>query len=129
MQFEGAYFTHPHTEDISEHQRIFKAPIFFDQPENKLIFKKKYLELSISLSDRSILETLEKFATNLQDKFLNYKPWSKKASQFITDSLSIGNVDIESAARQLAVSPRNLQNRLKQEGVTYQQLLDDIRQG
>lgn len=127
IKFDSVYFTHSRPEKISEHERIFKAPIFFEQPKNKIIFEVKYLTSPIFLSNKSILNTLEKLALNLQGKIFNYKPWSKQVSQLIIESLNAGGADIESAARKLAVCPRTLQHRLKIEGTTYKKLLDNIR--
>ena len=39
IRFKGVYFMHPSPRDTSEHHRIFGAPIFFDQAENRLVFR------------------------------------------------------------------------------------------
>jgi len=127
IQFDGVYFAHPRPENISEHQRIFKAPIFFDHPENKLIFGKKYLDLPVLLSNKEILETLERMAKKLQEKLYKYGPWSEKVTLLIMNLMKGEKPEIEVIARNLAVSPRNLQLRLKKEGTTYQHLLDQVR--
>lgn len=127
IQFDGIYFVHPRPENISEHQRIFKAPIFFNQPENKLVFCKKYLDLPVLLSNIEILETLERMAQKLQERIYLYGPWSEKVTLMIMNMMKGEKPEIELIARNLAVSPRNLQLRLKEEGTTYQHLLDQVR--
>lgn len=117
----------PPPENISEHRRIFNAPLHFEQAENKLIFRKHFLELPVFLSDRNILENLETLAKKLQEKIYAYQPWSEKVSRVIMDMLKHEKAAIDRIARKLETSPRNLQNRLKKEGVTFQKLLDDIR--
>jgi len=127
VEFDGVYFTHSRPDDISEHRRIFNAPVYFDQPENRLEFKSQYLELPVLLSDDCLLETLERLAGKLQEKIYAYQPWSHRVSEIILDMIDNQKTEIETIAKKLSTSPRNLQNRLKKEGVTYQKLLDDIR--
>jgi len=127
VQFDGVYFVHSRPENISEHNRIFKAPLFFDQADNKLVFKNTYLELPVLLSNEEILETLERVARKLQERLYVYGQWSEKVSRIIMNMMKGEKPEIESIARMLAVSPRNLQNRLKKEGTTYQKLLDRVR--
>lgn len=127
IQFEGAYFVHSRPDNISEHNRIFSAPMLFDQTENKLVFKNKYLAQPVLLSNDEILETLERVAQKLQERLYAYGPWSEKVTRIIINIMKREKPEIESIARELAVSPRNLQNRLKEEGATYQKLLDHVR--
>ena len=127
IRFDGAYFSHPRPEDISEHQRIFRAPLFFDQMENKLVFQTTYLALPVILSNRMILESLERMARRLQKRIYAVGPWTEKVSQAILGKLNRNELEIESIARELAVSVRNLQNRLENEGTTYQKVLDQVR--
>ncbi|MBU0991983.1 MAG: AraC family transcriptional regulator [Proteobacteria bacterium] len=127
IHFDGVYFTHSQPEDISEHQRIFHAPLFFDQIENKLTFSNEYLALPVLLSNQNILETLEQLAKKLQERIYSCGPWSEKVSKLVMGMLQGEKTAIESISRKLAVSPRNLQNLLKKEGMTYQKLLDHVR--
>lgn len=127
IRFEGVHFVHPRPKDISEHQRIFNAPLFFDQGENKLVFKTEYLGLPVITSNQSVLENLEKMAKELQSKIYNDGPLSEKVSQTIFNMVGTEKTEMESIARKLAISPRNFQNHLKKEGVTFQQLLNHVR--
>lgn len=127
IRFCGVHFVHSPPENISEHQRIFNAPLFFDQGENRLVFHAKYLDLPIKLSNKEVLQTLERLAQKLQKRLCAYGPWSDKVSRIMMDMLKGEKPAVESIARKLAVSPRNLQRRLKKEGVTYRKLLDQVR--
>jgi AraC-like DNA-binding protein len=127
IRFEGVYFTHSRPGDLSEHDRIFSAPLFFGRAENKLVFKRKYLSLPIPLSNKDILGPLEQLAQKLQEQLYVHGPWSDKVSRIVLATLNGKKPEIQSIAKQLGVSHRILQNRLKSEGVTYQALLNDAR--
>ena len=47
--------------------------------------------------------------------------------RFIEKSLQTSNTGVTSAARAAGVSPRTLQRRLAQAGVSYSQLVDEVR--
>lgn len=127
IQFQKVSFVHARPENISEHQRIFHAPLYFNEPENKLVFSAEYLDLPIELSDREVFETLELLAQKLQERLYTYGPWSEKVSKIMMNLLKGEKPEIESIAGRLAISPRHLQNHLKNEGITYRALLDNVR--
>lgn len=127
IPFVGICFVHPRPRNIVEHRRIFNAPLYFDQNENKLVFKKKYLSLPVRFSNKEVLETLERLAQKLQKNLYLFGPWSNRVSRIMMEMLKKEKPEIESIARKLAVSTRNLQRQLKKEGVTYQGLLDRVR--
>ncbi len=62
---EKVRFQHAPPEYISEHQRIFNAPLFFNQPDNALIFKKQYLNLVIPRSNSYLQKLLNQHAESL----------------------------------------------------------------
>ena len=127
IHFDSVCFIHQAPEDISEHQRIFAAPLFFEQMENKLVFNSQYLDQPLQFSNNEMLETLERLAQKLQKRLYTYGPWSDKVSNIMMNMLKGEKREIEYIASHLAISPRNLQKKLKYEGVTYQKLLENVR--
>lgn len=113
-------FTHPQPKDITEHQRIFCAPLLFQQPKNELVIEQKHLSLPIFLANPELLEILEQFAQKLLDRLYSPDTWPNKVIRLIGKMLLRGEKPgIESIAHDLAISTRHLQNRLKEEGTTY----------
>lgn len=127
IRFDGIYFSHAEPDDTTEHKRIFQAPLHFNQEKNRLVFSDSYLDLPILLSNEETLKTLEHLAERLQKKIYTAGPWSEKVIRQIMIMLQGDKPDITGVAGKLAVSPRSLQNYLKNEGVTYQKLLEDVR--
>lgn len=127
IQLEGVYFAHPTPKDISEHQRIFNAPLFFNQTERKLVFKEKHLQLPVHSYDANLLEAMVHIGQKFQEMGYTSQPWSVKVGQIIMNMLKNDKAGIDSIAQKLGISPRNLQHRLSEEGITYKKLLDDIR--
>jgi len=122
-------FAHPEPPDVTEHERVFRSPLLFRQPENRIILRKEDLALQIFLASPDLLEALERFAQERVQDLYGRDSWADRVTRSIGQMLSRGErPGIESAAQGLAVSTRHLQNRLKAEGVTYQKLLDRIRE-
>jgi AraC-like DNA-binding protein len=123
-----ARFGHSHPRDMSEHEKIFRAPLLFEQSKNELVIERISLNLPIFLANPEVLETLERFAQRLLDGLYPNNSWSERIILLLNKMLVRGEkIDIETIAKELAISTRNLQNRLKEEGMTYQKLLDQVR--
>ncbi len=128
IKLEEVRFYHLQPEDISEHQRIFDAPFKFNQDSNQLSFAKTYLELPVFLGNSELLETLE----NLSQRILNrtYKP-ETYSDQVVKEIYSVlvqeQKMDIELIAKELAMSPRSLQLKLKKEGHSFRSLLEHVK--
>ena len=121
-------FKHTRPKDIREHNEIFLVPLLFDQPKNELVIEKNTLSLPIFLADPKLLETIEHLAKNLLDRLYPTNIWTDRVVSLISKLLSGGEkTDITTIASNLAVSARNLQNRLKEEKTSYQMILDEVR--
>lgn len=121
-------FTHAHPKDISEHQRIFGCPMVFDCPQNELILRYKDLAQPIFQANEQLLDRLEQFAQEMLEQLYPPDAWTDKAVHLINKSLARGEkTTLNVIAGELALSPRQLQNKLKEEGITYQKLLDQVR--
>jgi AraC-like DNA-binding protein len=122
-------FAHPEPVDESEHERLFRSPLLFRQPGNQMIIREKDLAVPIFMANPDLLETLERFADDRVQDLYGLDSWADRVTRSLGEALSRGErPTVESAAQGLAVGTRQLQSRLKAEGVTYQQLLDRIRE-
>jgi len=121
-------FRHSSPKDIREHKEVFLVPLLFDQPKNELVIEKNTLNLPVFLADPKLLETIEHLAKKLLDRLYPTNIWTDKVISLISKMLAGGkNTDIKTIAANLAVSARNLQNRLKEEKTSYQMILDEVR--
>ncbi len=128
MNLVEVRFKHSRPEDIREHEKIFRAPVIFDQPRNELVIEKKFMDLPIMLANPELLETLEQFAQKLLDRLYVSDIWSDKVIRLLGHLMVHGEkIGIENIAMNLAMSVRNLQIKLKNEGTSYRKLLDAVR--
>lgn len=119
-------FAHRRPGDISEHLRIFGPAVHFAQPENELGLDRSYLETSIAAADEGLLPHLEQYADRLLRR-VRPDTWSGRVAELLSRTLCDGKPSLAQVATQLAVSRRSLQGKLKEEGTTYQAVLDRVR--
>jgi AraC-like DNA-binding protein len=122
-------FEHPQPNDTSEHHRIFPCPVLFGQLYDAILIQRKGLELPIPLAKPGLLQRLEQIAADMLTEIASPATWSERVSQGIAQMLMRGEKpDIGTMAANLAISTRQLQNKLKNEETTYQQLLNQVRE-
>jgi AraC-like DNA-binding protein len=128
IRFNEVLFQHHSPPNIGEHQRIFACPVRFEQPHNGLVFSREVLGWRVSMANAQILTELEKMVQVMLDQSRLPHTWADQVSRQIGHKLINGEAPtLPGVARRLTVSPRQLQNRLQGEGVTFQALLDRCR--
>jgi AraC-like DNA-binding protein len=128
VRLNRACFGHPPPIDTTEHQHFFGCPLLFDQPSNELVLDPSYLSLPILLADPDLLEALERYVQGLLDRLYGPDTWSDRVTRLIGSALSRGDKPtLNAIARDLAVSRRHLQTKLRDEDTTYRALLERVR--
>lgn len=120
-------FSHQRPADISEHERIFECPVEFGAETCRLILAREVWETPRMGSDPALFSVLDAHARMLLEKLPNPAELVGQVREVIESELRGGNPQLESVARHLAMSPRTLQRRLKDQGVLFNDVLDAMR--
>lgn len=120
-------FKHAAPADTSEHRRIFRSPVHFSRPVNEIIFDPSLLNLPIVEADAALCAVLDRHAEELLTKVPRRGGFADEVRSLLFESLNGGDASLEAVAQHLGTSPRTLQRKLKEEGTTHQDLLDEIR--
>lgn len=121
------HFQHERPANVTEHARIFQAPLHFSQPESFLVIATEDLNRPVNVADPELLGSLKAFADDLLQRRYPGGNWSDRVLGSITKGLTGKRPTIDVVSRDLAVGSRSLQNRLKEEGTTFIALLDRAR--
>ncbi|MGK0290150.1 MAG: AraC-like DNA-binding protein [bacterium] len=121
------YFQHDQPEYIQEYERIFQCPLEFNHAQNFIIFDSKFLSSPIRDPNPYVYEVLSQHAEKLLDEVTQSESIQHQVSKLILEHLSRGTVDIELISGEMGVSRRTLHRKLKQEGTSFQNLLEDNR--
>jgi AraC-like DNA-binding protein len=120
-------FAYKAPDDLSEYRRIFPCKLVFGSPMNALVFNSATLDTPIPQRNKDLLTVFEQYAVELLAKLTEADSYTNRVSRIIIKLLRGETPTIEEVARELAMSVRNLQLKLKEEGTTYSAILDEIR--
>ncbi|HEX8144449.1 MAG TPA: AraC family transcriptional regulator [Pyrinomonadaceae bacterium] len=120
-------FQHPQPADISEHRRIFRSPLRFSRPLNEVVFDRSLLSLRMVEADPALCAVLDRHAAELLMKSPGRGGFVDEVRALLFEAMQGGDASLEAISRQMGTSPRTLQRKLKEEGASHQDLLDEIR--
>jgi AraC-like DNA-binding protein len=122
---KAVHFTHRAPADIKPYKQIFKAPVYFNQAKNEIIFDSILLKKKIIKADPLLREILvakiEKHHPHKDNDLLS------EVEVLIRQSLQGQQYQIEVIAKHLSLHPRTLQRKLQDLGISYSGLLEKIR--
>lgn len=114
--------------DASGYREIFRCKLRFDQPQAALLFSEQQLALPIVAADSTLSGYLEELAGNKlaalrapEDRFID------AIRRVLWAELSAGKPDLERTGAKLGISSRTLQRRLRDMGLTYSGVLEELR--
>jgi len=120
-------FMHATPEDITEHSRIFQAPVLFSQPHASLVFDRALLELPLAKADPALAQLLDRLLVPLGLDAAEPLRFTDRVRRHIAEQMQGQCPAVEDIAARMHMSPRTLQRRLQDEGSGYQELLNDVR--
>ncbi|NMZ67560.1 AraC-type DNA-binding protein [Pseudomonas peli] len=121
-------FQHSAPADSSEYQRIFRCPVLFDQADNALVFPKRLLATPLGQADAQVRLMLDAYADRLLGEIQQGHSVLDRARLELSRQLPEVGADLQQIAARLALSPRTLQRRLREAGLSFNQLVDETRQ-
>jgi len=113
--------------DRDKLMEYFDCPVKFEQEKCALIFHKEVLDMPIMTVNRELLSAFEDYMNEINISEKQQNKCSASVRRYIMHSLSTSNLSLETIAQKLNMSKRNLHRKLKEEGTSYQQLLDSLR--
>ena len=113
--------------DTTEYHRIFKCPVLFNQPITAIYLEKSQVQEKVVTSDYRLLQILIQYAQEKLAAMEGELGFATIVKQSIINLVKPQFPTIEQVASNLNLSVRTLQRRLKEEGLTYKAVLDELR--
>lgn len=117
----------PKPQNIKKYETYFNCSVKFDCSKTTLVFSKDILDIPFPNSDPILLEILLRYAKFSFDKLNDNNTYIELVNQCIIKGIENQNTQLEFIANALGLAPRVLQSKLKNNGVTFQLLLEEIR--
>ena len=120
-------FEHNKPDDISAHKQIFECPIYFNQPANRIYLPIETLKLPVARGNERLYRALEPYlererqARTVSDELL------PQITRIIASEMSSGAPSLDEICEHLNLSRRTLQRRLKDHGIEFSTLVEEVR--
>ena len=120
-------FCHLAPTDLTEHRRVFGAPVRFGSSANGLTLSFADLEVPLVKADAGLCAVLERHVREIAARMPTASSLAERVRGMLASELSDGAPDAQLMSRRLHMSPRTLQRRLNDEGTTLRRLADELR--
>ena len=111
----------------AEYARIFKMPVVFGSDRNALLIEEAWLTQPINTKNRYVFGIFSEHAEALLKSLKDSKAVKGKVESELIPILHTGDVGMDEVAKRLGLSRPTLYRKLKEEGVSYEGLLDALR--
>ena len=111
----------------AELRAFFRCSLQFTAPHVAIVLKPLDLDLRVAASDPTLAGYLDQLADNAVKALGQDDSTTGRLRQVLWSRLSEGSPTLSTAAKAMAVSPRTLQRRLHDEGVTFADALSKLR--
>lgn len=122
-------FEHPEPAPAERavYEAFFACPVHFGQPHTGIIFPRAWLALPLRSADPALGSIMEEHAARLLADFSAGINLVNEVRSAVYRRLASGEPDIETIAGDLGLASRALQARLRKSGMTFSDLVDDVR--
>ncbi|MGD9968342.1 MAG: AraC family transcriptional regulator [Hyphomonadaceae bacterium] len=119
--------THPEPAHRGAYDRIWQCPISFNSHWNAMRMDESLRTHRVRLQPRYVFGVLSTHAEQLLKDLENSKTTRGRVESLLMPILHTGEISMETVASKLGQSRQTLYRNLKEEGVTFEQVLDELR--
>lgn len=113
--------------DLTDYRAVFNCPVRFDQPYSAVVTDLSTLLLPMRQPDSLLCSTLEAHAQTALSRLSDDDSLSQRIKYYLHASMANQLPRKEQTAQAFELTERTLHRRLKAEGTSWQQLLDEVR--
>jgi AraC-like DNA-binding protein len=119
--------THRASGDPSAYRKWFDAPVTFGAATTQLVMPLAALDASLASADPKLLAILTRAADELHRRAPADPTMTASVSRVLRDALRADEGHIDRVAKQLGLTSRSLQRRLKDEATSFQAVREQVR--
>jgi AraC-like DNA-binding protein len=120
-------FPSPQPSELTLHRQFFRCTLKFEERRAALVLRRADLDLPVSNADGRLCGYLDRLSAEVLESLGQEKSFVDRVRRAIWTDLSGGHPCLHKAASFLGVSTRTLQRRLREEGTTFAELLEEFR--
>lgn len=117
----------PSAAAAAEYQRVLGARVRFGAREDRFIMPAAHLDEAVRSANPALLAAFEAHADALLGRMERRGPRSQQVAREVAQRIKGTVPPLREIARALAMSDRNLQRALRDDGTSFQKLVDEVR--
>ena len=123
------HVTHAAPAYRAEYDRIFQVPVVFESDKNALVMSgdESWLNQRIALQPRYLFGVLSERAELLLKELENSKSTRGRVESLLMPVLHTGDASMDRIAEKMGISRPTLFRKLREEGVSFEKVLDELR--
>ena len=122
-----AQFAHKAPNDWSEQTRVFGCPVSFDCPTNALVVAREFLDRQVPAADERLYPIVRRYLDGVLQDGPKEEGVLAAARRAIVEIMRDGDPTLSGVAKQMGLSPRTLQRRIDDLGMTFKRLVGETR--
>lgn len=120
-------FRHPPPRDLRPYRAFFRCPVRFDASTTELVTDAQALQLPLRSARPGLAAVLDRHMRDLLARLPTSDHFEQRVHDAIARSLHGSRPSLAATARQLHASPRTVQRRLRERGMSHRDLVEEIR--
>ncbi len=119
----------PQPNELAIIEGALRCPVRYDALRSSVSFPVELLSQSVNGADPVLETAVMKYAAEMLDRIeaQNADTIRARLRVHLVDNIHSGEIALPAAARQLGTTGRTLQRRLREEGTSFQEVLDEVR--
>lgn len=122
---DALYLPHAAPANARPYREIFRCPIIYDWDRAAMVFAEAVLATPLSPADPRLQHILEQHLYGLERSYPD--DFGSQVRHLIRQAMDTGDCSLDRVAGYLSLHKRTLQRRLRDAGLNYQNLLDEVR--
>ena len=122
-----AEFSYPEPAHSAEYRLMYCANLGFGRANTAIVFESSHLDLPVVQDEHSIKDFLRTAPESILVKYKNSSSITARVRRRLRQFLPGEVPDFEGLAEDLNMTPATLRRRLREEGVSYQSIKDELR--
>lgn len=122
------HVTHARPVHWQEYERVFAAPVEFGKEWNAMQVDPEWTTYRVAREDSYLGTILRGHADGLLKELEASRTLRAKVESIVLPKLHTGETSVEEISAKMGLSRQTLYRKLKDEGVTYEQVLDGLRE-
>lgn len=124
---EWADIAHPRPDYASEYQTLLGGPVRFGCAATRLAFDSRHLSHPIPRRNPYVYSAVLKQVNSVLARLQPRRSFGRKIRRLISKQMATDRIDADSLARQCHMSRQTLYRRLKREGLSFHDLVEQVR--